>query len=265
MTNAKTKSAADKSVKNGLLANDILNNLMNVAEKQQKWHNGAFKKANEILYRILTECYVITDEIRNSELGVKMKLDEMLKERQITFNKGTSIEAKVIRAVFDIDSSADKRVFKYKRVLEMARTDNIPAADFAQWVIDGNGIENVQSKKATEHTKRQAERIVEELAKAYALSMNAPLVSLDTAKASSGNFSNLSVALVRHNKEAGTKEIIGVSDNNTITFNLFKALKDTLMKSAEQLLNAENDEDNQQKVNDVRNSLDEAEELPVAA
>jgi len=42
-------------------------------------------------------------------------------------------------------------------------------------------------------------------------------------------------------------------------------LKDTLMKNAEQLLNAENDEDNQQKIDDVRNSVDEAAELPAVA
>jgi len=255
MTNKK-KNSAEKKVMNNTLANTILDELLTVNDEQKKWTLGAYKKENEGLYAILQSCYRIVRQIRESNIGVRNELDNLLKEHQITFNKGTSIEAKVIRCAFGIDSAKDKRVFKYKRVLERAFTDEIPEAELAQWISDGNGIENVQSKKEQERVDAAAKRVNEEITKAYSMAMLAPQVAIEKAKPSTGNLANMSVALVRHNKANGTNEIIGLSDSNAITYQLFQLLRKNFISEVEKKLNDEQAENETEVRNAVRAELE---------
>lgn len=260
MTNTtKTETAAAKKVAQNNVASGLYERLITMRDGQNDWFSNVYKPAKEQLYDILAECYAITHEIRNNAMGVRNELDSLLSELQIKFNKGTSLEAKVIRVVFNIDSSKDKRVFKYKKALDIAKQDGIGrgknaegmANEFATWLKRQNGgIENLVGRVAQEKAQAKFEAEKAEFLKAFELIASAPSVDVSNAKPCDNNLSNLSVALVRHSDNGN--EVVGLSNNGTITHELLRVLREQIINSATGAVNGKDDEKNRQTVEQIR-------------
>ena len=194
------------------------------------WSEGVYKTANEHLYSILSKAYGQTLMFRSaSPQAVKMFNNE-LAQRQIPYNKGSSLETKVIRWVFGIDTTKDKRVFKYAKTLETAKQDSIQLNGFVAWIKSQNGVENVAGAVAKEKADAKKAELEAELFEAAGSLMTAEPVSIDTAQASTGDYSSLSVALVRHTSNGN--EIIAASNDNALTAFAFEKVRKVFLNQS---------------------------------
>jgi len=192
MTTKTNKTAIKNATPTGV---SIATTLLNLQSDAQQWSLNEFKKANGMLYAMLKTCFIETNNVRNLSASEKKLFNEQLEERQIKFNKATALETKVIRAVFEIDAVKDKRAIKYARVLKIARADDIQPEAFVNWLIEQNGIDNVETQdKAVSKKEEKANALV----KAYASAQTAEAKDFSEAKAGDGDYSDISVALLRH-------------------------------------------------------------------
>lgn len=230
-------------------AKSITTTLFNLQSEAQQWNLNEFKKANDMLYAMLKTCFVETDNVRNLSASEKALFNEQLVERQITFNKATALETKVIRAVFEIDAVKDKRASKYARVLKIAKADKIQPEAFVNWLIEQNGIDNVgrQDNEASK-TKERAE----ELVKAYATAQTIEAKKLSEAKVGDSDYSDISVALLRH---VGNDVIPIAFSHNVVTIErlLNELAKELDVEKTTEEQRSETDK-NKEIINEVRQS-----------
>lgn len=218
-------------------AKSITTTLFNLQSEAQQWNLNEFKKANDMLYTMLKTCFIETDNVRNLSASEKALFNEQLEERQIKFNKATALETKVIRAVFEIDAVKDKRASKYARVLKIAKADDIQPEVFVNWLIEQNGIDNVGRQDNASKANEKANTLV----KAYETAQTSEAKNLNEAKVGDGDYSDISVALLRH---VGTEVFpIGFSHNvatiNRLLNELYKEL-DVKKTTEEQRSETEN-------------------------
>ena len=219
MTTKTNKTATKNSTPT---AKSITTTLFNLQSEAQQWNLNEFKKANDMLYAMLKTCFVETDNVRHLSPSEKALFNEQLEERQIKFNKATALETKVIRAVFEIDAVKDKRASKYARVLKIAKADKIQPEAFVNWLIEQNGIDNVGRQNNDSKANEKANALV----KAYETAQTIKAKNLNEAKVGDGDYSDISVALLRH---VGTEVFpIGFSHNvatiNRLLNELYKEL-----------------------------------------
>ena len=219
MTTKTNKTATKNSTPT---AKSITTTLFNLQSEAQQWNLNEFKKANDMLYAMLKTCFVETKKLRKLTSSQITIFDEQLEERQIKFNKGTALETKVIRAVFEIDAVKDKRASKYARVLKIAKADDIQPEAFVNWLIEQNGIDNVGRQNNDSKANEKANTLV----KAYETAQTIKAKNLNEAKVGDGDYSDISVALLRH---VGTEVFpIGFSHNvatiNRLLNELYKEL-----------------------------------------
>ena len=191
-------------------AKSITTTLFNLQSEAQQWNLNEFKKANDMLYAMLKTCLVETRKLRKLTSSQITIFDEQLEERQIKFNKGTALETKVIRAVFEIDAVKDKRASKYARVLKIAKADAIEPEVFVAWLNEQNGIDNVGRQDNASKANEKANTLV----KAYETAQTSEAKNLNEAKVGDGDYSDISVALLRH---AGSEVVPIAFSNNTAT------------------------------------------------
>lgn len=140
---SKEKNSTGSKVQAQLFANDAVKKLDNLAVRQEKWSIGLYKKSNDELYSLLAECYDEVMLIRLQGRGVVSALNKILAERGISFNDATKLETKVVRAVF---GNIGKRAFSYSSVLVLAKAEGVETKDFATWITNSGGVEEVRKK-----------------------------------------------------------------------------------------------------------------------
>jgi hypothetical protein len=126
-----------------LFANDAVKKLDALAMRQEKWSIGLYKKSNDELYSLLAECYDEVMLLRLQGRGVVSALNKILAERGISFNDATKLETKVVRVVF---GNIGKRAFSYSSVLVLAKAERLETKDFATWITNSGGVEEVRKK-----------------------------------------------------------------------------------------------------------------------
>jgi hypothetical protein len=140
---SKKQNSTGSKVPAQLFANDAVKKLDNLAARQKKWSAGLYKKANDELYSLLAECYEEVIAIRLEGRKVTSALNNILAERGITFNDATKLETKAVRLVF---GNIGKRAFSYSSVLVLAKAERLETKDFATWITNSGGVEEVRKK-----------------------------------------------------------------------------------------------------------------------
>lgn len=236
---------------------EIVKSVLSIRSEATEWNNTAYKTANEGLYVLLRKSYEQCEILRAHDIEVRTDFTKALDDKGYPFNSGTSIEAKVLRVVFDIKDAKNKRIHRYANVLRVAKADKITAEDFVKWLSKSGGIDCVESTTQQESRKAREAEKEQEFIKLYNRALNDVLSkNITDAQASEGDMCNFSVALVRHSKDSET-EVVGLSNSESITKSLLLNLK---KQFEEEVNNAHSDEKNdavQQNKDAIRNKSEQ--------
>jgi len=123
----------------------VLKTLQELYQKGVTW-TKELDRTNSKKYALLAECLGTYHLIKgqNLERAVIKEITEELVNRGFVIKKNPKIINLIVRYVFNSDR---RRVFSYARALNIAINDGIKVDQFAQWVADHGGIEDVTSKK----------------------------------------------------------------------------------------------------------------------
>ena len=145
-----------KKLKYEVQVAELIEQLNEVSNAEQKWKVG-FDRSNKTLYILLAACLEIYNNIKGKpvEKEALIAIKAALVARGEILNNKTKILTLIVRYVFKTKS---KRAFIYSRALGIAVKDQITSDNFAEWVADFGGIEEISSKGATQETlNKQAE------------------------------------------------------------------------------------------------------------
>ena len=244
---------------------EIVKSVLSIRSEATEWNNTAYKTANEGLYVLLRKSYEQCEILRAHDIEVRTDFTKALDDKGYPFNGGTSIEAKVLRVVFDIKDAKNKRIHRYANVLRVAKADKITAEDFVKWLSKSGGIDCVESTTQQESRKARETKAEQDFIKLYNRALNDVLhKDIADAKASEGICSDFSVALVRHNSDEKT-EIVGLSNSESITKSLLMNLKAAFEKEVENANSDEKTSAAQAVKNNIRNKSEEQSEEKIPA
>ena len=136
MTKKANKSKAKSNI--DMIATD----LKRLHNKRSEWEDGVYKRSNEQLYAILAECQALLVKLRG-DLKLRKKLNKAIEAAGFKVRSNTSLELKVVRAVFGVEN---KRIQVYVRVLQLAKKDMPTHWALAEWIEEHGGIEEVRRK-----------------------------------------------------------------------------------------------------------------------
>lgn len=180
--------------------------------KRQAWEAGTYAASNTELYGLLGHCLDVLYKVKRfTELA--RGLNGLLEKRGFKFTDGTSVEVKLLRAVFGDPSKPSKykqRIYNYARVLTVAHGLGTKGDELADFITERGGIDEIRRHDAK--AKKKADDL--KLLKAHA---DDTLISEDfttiatgipvTAELEPAADQHFSIALVR--KEAdGTGSIV---------------------------------------------------------
>jgi hypothetical protein len=240
---------------NMTVAQRIVKNLQSAKQEVTKWNDNEYRKANDMLYSFLKVCYEEYRKLMNASIDIRKEFDEELKlSTNIAFTKGTQIEVKVVRAVFQIDAASDKRAFKYARVLKIAKDDNVKVDGFVNWLQAQNGIDNVSSESTKQKADAAKAKKEAKIVEAYkAASNGVAALSLKDIQRGSHNYNELSIALVRHTKDS--VECVTYSNNVSVLEAILNEKAEYLNANAKAQQNNASAQKNRQTKEQVRKEV----------
>lgn len=212
------------------------------------WQEGAFKRSNEQLYEILEGCHKLLVQLRAST-KLRKKLNDALEAGGFTVRSNTSLEVKVVRAVFGEENN---RTFAYARVLQLAKNELPKGWTLTEWIEDQGGVEEVRRKpkngpSAADKAKLHRAKAEAVLADADAIGPRfKPSDSLQPLEDGDYDFS---VALVRVDKDGKAAIVFGCNNNALV--------KAVLTEAGKQIADQEEQEEPASKHTTKRNRRDE--------
>ena len=127
-------------------AYDRINKL---SASRQHWQDTVYKTSNDMLYKILQDCYRLYDDMVGAGLtaaALREALARMLSERGIKFDKSTHTMTKIVRCVFDGDR---RRISAYGLALRAALEQKVPVETLADFICEQGGVEEIRLAKST--------------------------------------------------------------------------------------------------------------------
>jgi hypothetical protein len=141
--NAFTQMQASKFV------NSIVQQLDALSKTRENWEATDYKKANEGLYQLLSEClavfntqYVKAD--KDSQKVLRSELTNRLTEAGVKVLATSSTLTMFVRFVFNSDRN---RAHGYAKVLLAAISEGIDAKDLPDFIIEAGGIEEIKRRQ----------------------------------------------------------------------------------------------------------------------
>jgi hypothetical protein len=131
------------NISNKLTPNQVIETLNDLSQAHTAWENGAYKASNDELYALLDRCFTLLEQMSGQRKLIK-ELNELLAERNIVFNEGTSLATKIARFVFNGNS---KRITGYARVLRVAQFEKLESESFAAFIKRKGGVEEVRKQQ----------------------------------------------------------------------------------------------------------------------
>lgn len=201
----------------------IVQQLDDLSVRRQEWEATDYKKANEGLYALLADCLNILLErflkgSHNEQKALRQSLVQRLQADGIRVVKTTTTLTMLTRYVFNSDR---KRAQGYGYVLAAAVSHGIKPTDFAAWVVEQGGIEEIKRKmvKSAAAQARQAAMAQATTAVMGDLELNAlqPLAHVSIG----GLTGNYAVLLAKPNVMGGADIIGSLGD---VSDGLVKAL-----------------------------------------
>ena len=145
-----TKKAKTTAVQSAALtfAAVTVQNLDALAQRRVAWEGNEFKKANEMLYALLADCYVqyeqrVSIASDTDKKAVRAELKARLVSMGVRVQVNSTTLAMMVRFVFGSDR---KRAHGYAYVIKAAITHEVAAADMAAWIVAQGGIEEIKRK-----------------------------------------------------------------------------------------------------------------------
>lgn len=205
------------NISNKLVPADVVARLNGLATDRAAWENGAYKASNEELYALLDRCFSLLEQMKGSTKLIK-ELNDLLTEKGIIFNDGTSLATKIARFVFNGNS---KRITGYARVLRVAALEKLENESFAKFIARKGGVEEVRKQKvAGELTQAQQAKLNIKFAEGH-FSVSEGLVQdfkCDAAEVhpdSEGEY-HFSAALVRKNNDGSLSIVYGCNKASVV-------------------------------------------------
>jgi hypothetical protein len=233
-----TPSAANQE-----FANSIVSQLDALTLTRQNWEQTAYKKSNEQLYSLLSDCL----EVFQAKFVNGSKADQKtLREEVITRLKADGVKAQknsttltlFVRLVFGSDR---KRAHGYGYVLNAAISHEVKAAELAQWITSEGGIEQIKRKMVqSDEAKARSEKMKNARETAESLIVEAAVNPLATVGIDGiqANSRNIMLAVGSANGEFNVTYVLNeVSD----------ALYNALLKQAAKQIAAEEAKDDAMK------------------
>lgn len=214
----------NNTIANALTAQQHYETMCKVAKKAKTWNDSTYKKANDELYALLSECYSVTADIRAQSTAVVRELNTLLRDKGLTFNDGTRLETKVVRVVF---GDIGKRAHIYARVLVNAREQNVTATKLAEWLTEQGGVESVRRQHkglSPSQVKQQRITAAEKALKS--------VKSKNLTSAPKIDGSDYALAVVQHRKD-GKKVIVSFCDNLPLIKQVLAKMSDEAQKEAD--------------------------------
>ncbi len=147
-TAAKAKQVFVPSDANIKYAQAIVAQLNELVVKREKWESTDYKKANEGLYALLSNCYEMFDSKfvtagDGDRKTLRNELATLLKTDGIKVQVNTPTLTMFVRYVFGSDR---KRAHGYAYVLKAAISHDIKADGLAAFIVEQGGIEEIKRK-----------------------------------------------------------------------------------------------------------------------
>jgi hypothetical protein len=196
----------------------LITKLDQLANKRTQWQ-VEFDRSNQGLYGLLAECLSLYYEIKCSgaKKSIMASITSILASRGVKIQYTTPDMTLIVRYVFDTDR---RRAFVYAKALTIAAKEQISAEDFAEWVTQAGGIEDVAKEKITdEATKNHAEQLKAKIEEVKALLMqleSAPLALVpNTELANSKGKAEYTLLIGKTSANGETKVLSLVPDATT--------------------------------------------------
>lgn len=221
--------------------------LMRLHDKRTTWQNGTYKRSNDELYGILAECHTLLVQLRG-EIKLRKKLNEAIEAAGYKARSNTSIELKVVRAVFGVENT---RTQAYVRVLQLAKTDLPKGWTLQEWIEEHGGIEEVRRKpkagpSAADQAKQYRALAEEKLANAEHIGKR--FKPDDSLQPDDGGDYAYTVALVRVDADGNASLVFGTNKNALV--------KAVITEAGKQLATRKAEHDEQSKHSKKRNKRD---------
>lgn len=220
-TTVSTQNTAEATivVSNASTRTDINNALKQMIAQRIKWQDGSYAASNAELYALLGQCLNFYALISKSNY-LPSALNYFLDSQSISYNTGTSLSLKVIRAIFaagGLEDKIAKRLFSYARVLKIAGDAGITGEQLPDFITEHHGIDELRRKNSDGETP--SDRAKENFEYAQRALIETTQILLD----SSFNLprelepvagSKFSIALIRKNADGSGAIVHGT--NNTV-------------------------------------------------
>jgi hypothetical protein len=160
------------SAMNIAVADSIVQSLDALSMARDSWEQTTFKKANEGLYDLLSQCLAVFETkfikgTKDDQRTLRSELIARLSEKKIKTQKNSPTLTLFVRFVF---SSDRKRAHGYSYVLNAAISHEVTAAQLPQWIVSEGGIEEIKRKmvqsdeaKARQEKRKQAKETAEQM------------------------------------------------------------------------------------------------------
>lgn len=197
--------------------NELGNKLTKLQQERETWETTVFDQSNTKLYEILAGCYrcllsCYDSEDKSDESKVKT-IKEILRKREVKFQKNSTIAGLIVKAVFGPER---RRTNQYGTVLIAAKRAGKKANEFATWVREQGGVEEVRLE-ASGSERKSAEDFIAIAKEVYA---NAEAIRANpfNMPEADDTYEGFVVALARPNvgKNAGTAVIVEFLDADAI-------------------------------------------------
>lgn len=123
------------------IAETVETTVNQLQQKCSTWVAGTYKRSNEELYELLSECLDFYFELRKDTSRCKA-LNNYLRDNKIQFQESSSLVTRIVRAVFN--SSFQKRAYAYARVITIAVDEKKPTETMNDFITKRGGIEEIR-------------------------------------------------------------------------------------------------------------------------
>ena len=183
MSNTKPFVPSDSNI---AFANETVQQLDLLVANRKTWEATDYKKANEGLYSLLSDCYTLFEtKFKNAKSdedrkAVRIEIAHRLTADGVKVQKNSTTLTMFVRYVFGSDR---KRAHGYAYVLKAAISHDIRADGLVKFITEAGGIEEIKRKMvasekaiANKEKREKAFGLVKTKAELHELS---PLASLD--------------------------------------------------------------------------------------
>lgn len=196
---------------------DIDGRLEALVMRRRQWEAGSYAQSNAELYALLADCLDLYLLFRKQPDLCK-GLNDLLKQKSIACNAGTSLPLKIVRAAFvepGMEEKVANRAYGYARVIKVAADRDLTGKDLAKFIVDHHGIDEIRRTDKDGRTKAQVDRQFEESADhALAAAPGIAKVAM-TEKLKPADGERFTVALLRQDSD-GMASVVFAINNATL-------------------------------------------------